>query len=172
MELHVGVSGGRMDLNPKADELWRWFEGSVSVPFDYSAVKARAYPGPLDGIAASRLYIPEDPEFDGKEYARILVAEEFFSLTEEERFLTLLHESMHIASFLGALRPMLVKKGQLCRANPRPDSIAEKGAKAAGFLLCRYDLAFLLAEHLFEIDAELALKPVSYTHLRAHETDS
>ena len=55
-------------------------------------------PGPLNGKAASRLYIPEDPEYTGKEYARILVTEEFLSLEEEEKFLTLIHESVHIAS--------------------------------------------------------------------------
>ena len=158
MELRVGASDGLMELTQAARKAWSDFEGAVAVPFSYSAITFKAYAGPIEAVAAARLFVEGDPEFSVEEYAQVLMAKRFFELPQDRQRLTLLHESLHLTSYIGFLRPLLETKWDLVRDYPPPEDFTGNQVKVAGFLKNRHSLGFMLADHLFEMDAEFSLR--------------
>jgi len=150
MELWVGFSAGRMEWNQQAEAIWRKFESSVVLPFTYSTFRAKAYAGPISGKAAAVLIGPGHPDFRRHEYARIVLDRQFLDLRDDQPFLTLLHESLHLASFQTYLATLHQAKRELVVHHDQCEEL--QGAE-----LSKCQLAFLLADQLFEADAEFSL---------------
>ncbi len=159
MEFRIGAANGRMELNPQMAEVWERFESSVSLPFQYSRWKPWAYAGGVGGVAGADLVVEGHPEFRDRQFSRIIVdADRFFALDNDRRFLTLLHESIHLGSFLDALRPTLTVKHALGRQHDVTSPLT--GAERTGDDLeqQKITLGLFLADQLLEFDAELGLK--------------
>src|SRR6266850_6822764 len=112
MELRIGFDGGRMDRNGEAEAIWSDFAARVEVPFQYFRVRGYAYAAETNEIAYSMIVLPGHPDYSGQEYGQIVLGLRFPD-NREERTLTLLHESVHLATFMGSLRPTYEAKAQL-----------------------------------------------------------
>ena len=131
-----------MDRNGEAEAIWNDFAGRVEVPFPYR-VRGYAYAAETNEIAYSMLVLPGHPHYNGQTYAHIVLGTRFPD-DREERTLTLLHESVHLATFMGALRPAYEAKGQL--------------SKEYDVAIERVQVAFRLADQIFEAAAELFVR--------------
>ena len=140
MELRIGFDGGRKDRNGEAEAIWSDFAGRVEVPFRCDSVRGVAYAVEANEIAYSMLIIPGHPDYRGREYPHIVLGGRFPD-DREQRTLTLLHESVHLATFMGALRPAYEAKAQL--------------SGEYDFAIERAQVAFRLADQIFEAAAEL-----------------
>lgn len=159
MEFRIGAANGRMELNEQMAEVWKGFEASVSLPFQYSRWKPWAYAGGVDGVAGADLVVEGHPEFRSQEFSRIVVnADRFFALDVDRWFLTLLHESLHLASFLDALRPTVAVKHELGRQYGMASALTGAERPYADLDQQKLTLGFLLADHLLECDAEISLR--------------
>src|ERR1041384_583948 len=143
MELRIGFDGGRIDRNGEAEAIWSDFAGRVEVPFRYFPVRGHAHAAETNEIAYSVFVLPGHPDYSGQEYAQIVLGRRFPE-DLEERTLTLLHESVHLATFMGSLRPAYEAKAQL---SGKYDSSTEL-----------VQVAFKLADHIFEAVAELFVR--------------
>jgi hypothetical protein len=156
MEFRIGAANGRMELNEQMAEIWKGFEASVSLPFQYSRW---AYAGGVGGIAGADLVVESHPEFRAQEFSRIVVdADKFLALDDGRRFLTLLHESLHLASFLGVLRSTVQVKHALGRQYDLTSPLTGDERPYDDLDRQKISLGFLLADQLLEFDAETALK--------------
>ena len=133
MRLHLHVAGapGRVD---QAVQVWAAFESSVGLPFSYHG---RITPGTCDETEHSEW--AECSYSDG--IATIRVTPRLLDAPAIEQTLTLLHESLHIASFAGSLKPMCAEVTRFRNQYQIECNIAQ-----------------WLASHLFEVDAEFALR--------------
>jgi hypothetical protein len=170
MEFRIGAAHGRMELNDQMAEVWTAFETSISLPFRYSRWKAWAYPGGVDGVAGADLVVEGHPESRGQEFSRIVVdADRFFALDERRRFLTLLHESLHLASFLDALRSTVAVKHRLGRQYNAASTLTGAELPPDDFDRQKVTLSFLLADHVLEYEAEMSLRE-NYAEYAAERT--
>jgi hypothetical protein len=144
MELLVGFERGAMERNREAEKIWTDFAASVRVPFSYDSFRARAYPKEVGGVAAATFVTRAHEDYRDREYVRIVLGAHFTDANPNERFLTLLHESIHLARNTGALRRINDVKLELCQ---RYDHNVDPAS-----------LAFRLAEQILEADAEFCLK--------------
>jgi len=143
MELRIGFDGGRMDRNGEAEAIWSDFAARVEVPFQYFRVRGYAYAAETNEIAYSMIVLPGHPDYSGQEYGQIVLGLRFPD-NREERTLTLLHESVHLATFMGSLRPTYEAKAQLVEEYDVAIELVQ--------------VAFRLADQIFEAVAELFVR--------------
>ena len=144
MNLFVGFDRGAMERNSEAETIWATFAASLAVPFTYDTFKGRAYAYETDGVACASFIRDGHHDFRGTEYARIVLGNRFDAADPDERSLTLLHESIHLARSMGDLRPVDDVKAELCQRH-------DYNAAPARW-------AFRLADQILEADAEFFLK--------------
>jgi hypothetical protein len=143
VKLHIQIAGDKA-LIPVAKQAWNEFETSIALPFAYDKP---AEVSVCDDTEDSDL--AECQVTNGVAVIRIKPA--FLDvdvLQPLEQNLTLLHESLHIASFTGTLRDMYA---------------AVNGFTEAYGIHCQ--IARRLGKHLFEVDAEFALRDLYSEHL-------
>src|SRR5690242_14093222 len=98
MNLHIHMAGDAA-LMPRAEQAWAAFEASFVLPFAYDKP-------PVFGVCEDTAVSALAESMFHEEVATIRVTREFLDAPLIERHLTLLHESLHIASFAGPLREM------------------------------------------------------------------
>lgn len=142
LKLHIYVVGDRAEI-AKAERAWDVFEKSFATPFTY------------DKPAEFRVCVDTDDSelaecrvHNG--VAEIRVTPLLLAALAVEQNLTLLHESLHIASFTGTLRDMYAAVNEFTRT-----------------YAIHCPIARLLGQHLFEVDAKFALRE----HYGAHAAD-
>jgi hypothetical protein len=133
MHLQLYVIGDRT-LIPLLEAAWADFEQWVAVPFRYDRVApVHVYSGSTDVSDYAQARVEAG-------VAEIAVTRTTLEAPRSERRLTLLHEAMHIAAFIGPLWHM---------------------NEAVKRLRAQYHYAFpharMLANWMFEVDAELSL---------------
>jgi hypothetical protein len=156
MNLHIDVAGDTA-LIPIAEHAWAAFETSFVLPFAYDKP---AIFGVCDDTAVSAL--AESMLHEG--VATIRVTRDFLDAPLIERHLTLLHESLHVASLSGTLRNMYAATTRFEETHVRQtlDRIRntfkpEDQWPIAERFNSYHPIASALAQHLYEVDVELAL---------------
>lgn len=132
MNLEILIAGDP-GLVSKAKRAWESFEGTLTVPFAYDRVEYSTS-GEMAVSETAEATVNEDG-------AKIRIAPALLEAPEVDIHLVLLHESLHIAAFVGPLREMWNAVRQFTQI---------QGAAA--------DLGRTLGRHLFETDAEIGLR--------------
>jgi hypothetical protein len=162
MRLYVGPDNHQVELLDHATEAWRVFCQAIGddIPFEASRVYFQESARPANGIAACRYFTNGDPR---RESCWILMSRSFFHLPERRRYLTLLHECIHLRFLMGSMRDRAVELDELerdhCPANAGD-------ANEQQFYEHRLHLAFWYRSFVDEIVAELHLKAHYQAYLR------
>jgi hypothetical protein len=151
---------------PDAERAWTAFEQSVQVPVAYRRpVAVRTCNDHPGAVAAAAIH---------DRHLKILLTAEFFDLPAGEQTLTLLHESCHIKAFTGALKELYwfgerlkrEQRREILERTQRTGPIREWMQRANAVEKSR-EWAQLVAEHLFEVDAEFTLRDMFPEHAAA-----
>ena len=146
--IRVLAADGCRDLIPQVEASWQRFDSSIDpLPFTYGKVEFDESPAQAVGWAAASLPTPGQTAV-----GQILIPRKFFDLSHDEQDLTLLHESLHLASFIGELRLMYKATSEI----GHPLALAEMYSKDA--VEQRGGIALALAGHLYEVEAEFSLQ--------------
>jgi hypothetical protein len=129
--LHLQVA----DADQFADmqRIWTEFASTIALPFGYDSLDFGVFDSCESDYAEMRL---------DHDVATIEVTKKCLN-SLLERNLTLLHESLHVAAFSGRLKDMYATACGLANKYP--------------YCYC-HPTAHLLAHHMYEVDAEFALK--------------
>ena len=99
MKLQIDVSGNEPSRLPAAERAWTEFEAAVELPFDYEK--------PANFAVCHQTDVSQLAEVAVKNgIATLRLTPALLDCPPNERTSTLLHESLHIASFVGPLREM------------------------------------------------------------------
>jgi hypothetical protein len=163
LKLIVGPAGSRNDLTSAAKDSWTAFVSEIgTLPFECDPITFDSNARSHYGIAATFVYT--GPLYRTTEFALILLSPAFFEKSENQQFLTLLHESIHLRFMLGPLRERVIESLDLYRRLETPDDVTDDTQRL--FLNQRLAIAFQFRNFIDEIVAELFLRKTYPAYLR------